>query len=203
MLLFFERGSAMHLFNTLPLLADAGVPMIFLTFPLMVILLVPIILIEAFLYKKWLGLTNRDAMRSSIISNLVSTIIGVPVAWAIMLGVEFGFIGLASQSRAFQNWNSPIAILISDLLASAWIGPPEGAVWAVPCATLVVMVPFFFASYGSEYLVINQMPGMPEGDPSNLTSNRIAKAVRNANLITYGMMAVGTSIWLVAMLLRH
>ena len=84
----------------LPLLADAGVPMIFLTFPLMIILLVPIILTESFLYKRWLGLSSHDAMRSSIISNLVSTIIGVPVAWAIMLGVEFGFIGLASQSHA-------------------------------------------------------------------------------------------------------
>jgi len=34
------------------MLADAGVPMIFLTFPAMLKLLVPIILIEAWLYRR-------------------------------------------------------------------------------------------------------------------------------------------------------
>jgi hypothetical protein len=38
------------------LLADVGVPMIFLTFPAMVTLLLPIILVETWFLRKWLAL---------------------------------------------------------------------------------------------------------------------------------------------------
>jgi hypothetical protein len=61
----------------LPLLADAGIPMIFLTLPLMLMLLIPVIAIEGFLCKKWLGLTTWEAMKSNAVSNLASTLIGV------------------------------------------------------------------------------------------------------------------------------
>jgi hypothetical protein len=51
------------------LLADAGIPMIFLAFPAMLMLLVPIIVVEGFLCKKWLALTTWDAMKSNAVSN--------------------------------------------------------------------------------------------------------------------------------------
>jgi hypothetical protein len=44
------------------LLADAGVPMIFLTFPAMLILLAPVVLVEAILYRKWLGIRTGKAI---------------------------------------------------------------------------------------------------------------------------------------------
>lgn len=191
-------------FISLQLIADAGIPMIFLAFPAMLMLLIPVILIEAFLCKKWLGLTNWDAIRSNAIANFASTIIGIPIAWAIMLGVEFAAFGLISASPAIQNSNSPLASVILFALSSAWIGPPAGEhAWIIPCAVLVLLVPFFFASYGVEYAIINHMLGMPEGDPSNLTSRRIRAAVRNSNLVTYGIMAAATSILLIVSLLHH
>jgi hypothetical protein len=63
-----------------PLLADAGIPMIALTLPLMLMLLIPVIVIEGLLCKKWLGLTNWEAMKSNAVSNLVSTLVGIPLA---------------------------------------------------------------------------------------------------------------------------
>lgn len=72
----------MHLTVISPLLlADAGVPMIFLTFPAMLILLVPIIFIESWLCRSSLHLTFWAALKSNAISNIVSTLIGVPIAW--------------------------------------------------------------------------------------------------------------------------
>jgi hypothetical protein len=187
-----------------PLLADAGIPMIFLTLPAMLMLLVPIIVIEGLLCKKWLRLTTWEAMKSNAVSNLASTIIGVPVAWALMLGLEFGTMGLISKSNGIQNWHSPLANIILVFLSSAWIGPPEGKnVWLIPAATLALLVPFFFASYGIEYLVIKFMVGMPEGGPPNLAYPKVRIAVRNANIITYGAMLVATSVWLVFTLPRH
>jgi hypothetical protein len=188
----------------LPFFADAGVPMIFLTFPAMLMLLIPIIVIEGLLCKKWLGLTMWEAMKSNAVSNLVSTVVGVPVAWAIMLGVEFGAMGLATRNNTLHNWHSPLANVIFFFLSSAWIGSPEGNnVWIIPAATLVLLVPFFFASYGVEYFIVGFMVGMPEGGPPNLAYPRVRIAVRNANLITYGAMFVGTTVWLVMSLPRH
>jgi len=186
------------------LLADAGVPMIFLTFPAMLVLLIPVIVIEGLLCKKWLGLTMAEAMKSNAASNLASTIVGIPVAWSIMLGVEFAAIGIADRSNAIQNWHSPIAQVIWFLVGSAWIGPPsETNLWVIPAATLALLVPFFFASYAIEYIVVNYMVGMPEGGLPSLASRRVRIAVRNANLVTYGAMFVATSAWLVFSFVRR
>ena len=180
-----------------PLLADAGIPMIALTFPLMLMLLIPVIVIEGLLCKKWLGLTNWEAMKSNAVSNLVSTLVGIPLAWAIMLGLQFGAMASVGRSH-FLAFNSPLATMVALLLNSAWIPSVEGSdLWWIPAAILVLLVPFFFASYGIEYLAMTYMIGMPSGGPENLTQPRIRTAVRNANLVTYGAMFIATSIWLI------
>lgn len=192
------------LISFLPLPADVGLPMIVFAFPAMVILLIPIIVVEGLVCKKMLGLTTWQAMKSNAFSNLASTLIGIPITWALMLILEYGTAGLANASDRIQDWHSPLANVVFFLLSSAWIAPPEGNyVWLVPAATLVLLVPFFFASYGIEYMVIRQMVGMPEGGPPNLAYPRVRIAVRNANLITYGAMFVATSVWLVFLLPRH
>jgi hypothetical protein len=182
----------MH-FAFLPFLADAGLPMIMLTLPAMVVALVPVIVIEGLLCKKWLGLTTRQAISSNALSNVASTIVGVPLAWAILVGLEFG----TMSSPALQNWNSPLATAVSFVLSSAWIGPVEGSQdWMIPAATLVLLVPFFFASYFVEYQVIRSMVGKFETRGTLLTAPRVKAAVRNANLVTYGIMFLATSVWL-------
>ena len=186
----------LYLLTVLPLYADAGVPMIFLTLPAMGILLIPIILVEGFLCKKWLGLPTWEAMKLNAASNLVSTLIGVPLAWAVMFGIEFLAFSAIEHSNAIQNWDSPIVRVVS-LLSSAWLGPfSDKNIWVIPAATLVLLVPFFFASYAVEYLVIRLIVGMRDDTLPNLQYSRVRVAVRNANLVTYGAMFVGTSIWL-------
>jgi hypothetical protein len=180
-----------------PLLADAGIPMIALTLPLMLMLLIPVIVIEGVLCKKWLGLKNWETMKSNAVSNLVSTLIGIPLAWAIMLGLQFGAMASVDQRSHFLDSNSPLATAVAFFLHSAWIPPAEGSnVWWIPAAILVLLVPFFFASYGIEYFVMAYMIGMPSGGPENLAYPRIRTAVRNANLVTYGAMFIAASIWL-------
>ena len=88
--------------HLLPSLADAGVPMLFTTWPAMSALLIPIVVIEGFLCKKWLAITTRDAMKSNAVSNLASTVIGIPLAWALMLGVQFATMGVVEWK--FPNW---------------------------------------------------------------------------------------------------
>jgi hypothetical protein len=193
-----------HPFLVLPLFADMGLPMIVLTWPAMAMLLLPVIVIEGLLCKKWLGLPTWQAIKTNAISNLASTIIGIPVAWAAMLAIEFGTMGLVGESSALQDWHSPIANVIFFLFSSAWLNPDLGeSAWVIPAATLVLLIPFFFASYWIEYLVVRRMVGMPDGEPPNLAYPRVRAAVRNANLVTYVAMFVATSVWLAILLRRH
>jgi hypothetical protein len=196
-----------HPFVVLPLFADAGIPMILLTWPAMMILLVPIILIEGFLCRKWLGLKTWQAVKTNTVSNLASTIIGIPIAWAIMLAVEFatfGTMSLVDKIHPIQDWHSPIANVIFFLLGSAWVAPTEGRDrWLVPSATLVLLVPFFFVSYWIEYRVVRRMVGRPDGEEPNLSYPRIRTAVRNANLVTYAAIFPAVSEWLGILLRRR
>jgi hypothetical protein len=186
------------------LLADAGIPMIVLAFPAMLMLLVPITVAEGFLYKKWLALTTWEAMKSSAASNLASTIIGVPIAWAIMFGVEFAGIGLMGRNHAIENWHSPLANILFLFFGSAWLRPPDRAsLWIIPAACLVLLIPFFFASYWIEHFVVKWMVGSPAGGPPHVAYPRVRIAVRNANLITYGAMFLATTVWLLVELPHH
>lgn len=158
----------------------------------MLILLVPITLIEGLLCKKWLGLTTRQAMEINFLSNVTSTIVGLPLAWAIMVGLEMG-----AYSSPISNWNSPIAAAVLFILGSAWLGPIAGDnAWMIPAATLVILVPFFFASYFVEYLVIKSKVDKFETGGPWLSASRVKAAVRNANLVTYGIMFLAKSAWL-------
>jgi hypothetical protein len=187
-----------------PMVADAGIPMIALTLPAMVVLLIPVIVVEGFLCKKWLRLTTWKALKLNALSNLASTIIGVPLTWAIMFAAEFGMSELVGRSEKLQNWHSPVAKVIFLFLGSAWIAPVEGKdAWLIPAATLALLISFFFASYGVEYLVMWFMLGMPEEEPPDLAYPRVRIAVRNANLVTYGAMFLATSVWLVISLPHH
>ena len=123
------------------------------------------------------------------------------VMFAVELGT-FGVIGLVDKSNAIQNWHSPLANVIFFLLSSAWLGPTDRK-WVVPAATLVLLIPFFFASYWIEYFIVRRMVGMTDGLPPNLAYPRVRIAVRNANLVTYGAMFLATSVWLGVSLPRH
>jgi hypothetical protein len=175
------------------LVADAGIPMIFLTFPAMLILLAPVVLLEALLYKKWLGIKTGKAFIYSTWSNIASLAVGIPVAWLVMFVVEVLFFeGLGSQIDKLGN--SPLADVISLLVGSAWLGPTP-APWDIAAACLVMLVPFFLASYGVEYWAVRFM--MRHEELSEAALRDVQIAVRNANLVSYTALFVGTSVWLV------
>jgi hypothetical protein len=52
--------------------------MIFVQMPAMECALIPIIIVEGLLIRRWLTLPYRDAFRGVTVANLASTIVGVP-----------------------------------------------------------------------------------------------------------------------------
>ncbi len=181
--------------------------MIFLTFPAMMVLLLPIILLEAWLCRKWLGLDTWTAVKSNAVANAASTLIGVPLAWVAMFCLELVAGYTVAKTPAFsqlaEQWHSPIANALMTLLAAAWLVPDEkNSYWMVPMAVLGLLIPTFFVSVWIEAFVVDHMISMPEGDPSNLTTCRVRRAVRNANLASYSLLAVGTVAWLLVSILK-
>lgn len=187
-------------FVPVPVFADAGVPMIFLTLPAMVILLAPIIVLEALLCRRWLGLSYWESLKANMASNIASTIVGIPVAWFAMFLFEVSVGSALSQIPRLSRSDSPLVKLVWVIVGAAWTG--GDVEWMVPLSVLVLLVPFFLISYASEYFVMNQMISLPEGDPSARTSSNVRSAVRDANLITYGFLFAGAAAWLLMSLPR-
>src|SRR5438309_5133249 len=107
------------------LLADVGVPMIFVQWPLMICALLPVIAIEALVVRKRLSLSYGRAFGGAAKANVVSTLAGVPLAWGLMLILEFATILPITLAAERWRWqlHSPLLYLLS-VLGIAWTGPP-------------------------------------------------------------------------------
>lgn len=172
----------------LVLLADAGLPMIAVTLPLMVCALIPVILIEVWVAKPKLKTSFGSSARAIAVANVVSTIVGVPIAWIVMLGVEVLEDKLADRFPTHAH--HAISRMADVMFGSAWIGPPENSHdWIVPVAAMILLVPTFFASWHIEALIVERMiePTWPV----------VRKTMFKANLASYALLFVGGCAWLV------
>jgi hypothetical protein len=158
--------------------ANAGVPMIFLAMPALGLSIIPIIIIEAIFLSKKLELPISGAFKTTIISNLVSTIVGIPLTWLLLVLIQV----LAGGGGAF-GLDTTLGKVLSVTLQAAWLIPYESDLhWMIPVAGLILLFPFFFASWWSEYFVSKKML-------KEHSAQRVKIAVRNANIITYALLA--------------
>ena len=166
--------------------ANAGVPMIFLVMPTFAIAIVPIVIIESVYLAKTLKISGKVAGKTATISNLVSTLVGIPLTWILLVVIQI----LTGGDKAY-GLNSTLDKILAVTWQAPWLIPYESALhWMVPVAGLVLLIPFFFVSWWSEYLVSKKL----------LDATRVViikRAVRNANLITYGLLVLWSlAMWL-------
>lgn len=159
--------------------ANAGVPMIFLAMPVLGFSIIPIIIIEAIFLSKKLELAIPSAFKTTTISNLVSTIVGIPLTWLFLVLIQM----LAGGGGAY-GLDATLGKVLSVTLQAAWLIPYESDLhWMIPVAGLVLLVPFFFASWWSEYFVSKKI--LKDHSPQ-----KVKVVVRNANIITYALLAL-------------
>ncbi len=157
--------------------ANAGVPMIFLAMPTLGLSIIPIIVIEAIYLSKKLELTIYTAFKTTTLSNLFSTIVGIPLTWLLLV-----FIQMLAGGGGALGLDTTLSKVLSVTLQAAWLIPNESDIhWMIPVAGSVLLVPFFFASWWSEYVMSKKML---KGHPAQ----RIKIEVRNANIITYALL---------------
>lgn len=183
------------------LLADAGVPMIFITWPGMLALLLPIMAVEAVFIIKHTALPHKRVVWAAASANAVSTVVGIPLTWGILFGCELGlWEGLSHTSIGSGRWNSPLARIVGTIFSAPWLAPVgESGRWAIPLAVLVLLIPFFFVSVWVEQLVMKfffrtpRAEGIQGAEPSD---DSLRKAVWGANVVSYGLLFLFAVVWL-------
>lgn len=159
--------------------ANAGVPMLALAWPLQWLALAPIIVIEALVLAKFLGASLRLVVWPVAKANLISTLVGVPVAWAAMLLLEFLIAGGIVRALPTAITEAPSFQYVLLPFAAAWVG--GSSPWEVYAAFVVLAVPFCLVSVYIERRYLSA------GFPGELAS-QVREAVRVGNVLTYGLL---------------
>ncbi len=173
--------------------ANVGVPMIFITLPRMVAALGPIILVETVLLMARLRTGISPSFQASLFANLASTFVGVPVAWAALV-----FLETLTQGGRLLGIDPGRQDLLVLLFQAPWLFPVTRDVyvvdyWMKPAASLVLLVPFFFASWLTERKVARWV--LPNIEPGALS-----RAVLLGNVVSYTGLAIWLLQWLWASL---
>lgn len=172
---------ALFIIASLPGLAyaNAGVPMLMLAMPVYAISLLPIIGIESLYLSKKLSLELHQALKAVSISNLASTLVGIPITWVLLV-----FIQMVTGGGSSYEVSTTFGKIIAVTWQAPWLIPHEKELgWMIPVAGTFLLVPFYFASWWSEYFVSIKML-------KNQSPIELKKYTRNANLITYLLLAL-------------
>jgi hypothetical protein len=178
-----------------PMLADVGVPMIFVQMPAMVFAFIPVVIIEAIITRRWLSLSYSQAFKGSFLANLFSTLIGIPLAWLIMFLIEMIVMYPTAMAADHWHWhwiNSPIFGILALPIGMAWLAPDEqNLFWMIPIASALLLVPSFFISVWLERWAYKKC-----WTNLNLELTKIRNAVFKANLVSYAALFVIACCWL-------
>ncbi len=112
--------------------ADAGIPMLPIAYPIILILLIPVIAIETIYLHARLKTNWRMTLSATAKANLVTMLLGYPLGWLLSLGLELLFwAGLASTGAGDRLDKIPqnIVVKMAGIAISApWDGTSRGAV---------------------------------------------------------------------------
>ena len=181
------------------MLADIGIPMIFIQWPLMICALIPVIIVEALLIRRWVPLSYRDAFIGTTKANLLSTMAGFPLAWLAMFAVEIVILFPVATAADKLHWNlnSPLFQVVSFLIGIAWLGVADkDAYWLVPLAAALLLIPSFYVSVWLErFICVRAWPGSETAI--------VRRGVYKANLASYGLLFIMGCGWAFAELYIH
>lgn len=158
--------------------ADAGIPMLPVAYPVVLLFLLPVIAIEAIYLRSKLQTEWWNTLKATAGANAVTLVLGYPLAWALMLGIEFG---LGAISEHIHSARLSDAIGYLGLLSPAWIGPTEDR-WPVLIAFVILLIPSFLLSGFVEARLLDHHEWLRHAGSSSI-------AVWWANLLSYAFLA--------------
>ena len=127
--------------------------MLAVTLPGMLIALVPVVLVEAFVLSRRLNLTFAHVVKPVAYANVFSTLIGVPLTWVVLAALEMG-----TGGGSFDGFETTRQKFLAVTWQAPWLMSHDAhdyeLRWMMPVAMLVLLVPFFFASWLTEYWIM-------------------------------------------------
>jgi hypothetical protein len=166
------------------IIANLGLPMIFIEVPYLALALVPVAYVESLVYRARLKVPALEAYRGAMTANLWSTLLGVPIAWGVLLIAQ---ISVGGDTK--WGLDTPLLRLAAVTVQAPWLIPYEKEqYWMIPAASLFLMIPFFLASVATEWVALKVHWRKRE--------RRLAGAVLLANLLSYLLLAGFWGTWL-------
>lgn len=184
--ILYSAITALLLLNGGPAWANMGLPMLAAVWPAAYLLLVPIIILEAAVAQNVIHVSFGSAIQIAAVGNVVSTVLGMPVCWLILVVVQ-----VVTNNCGAYGLNTLRGRILSVTLQSPWILPYRGEeYWMVPAAELTLCIPFCLMSVWSEYLSVclflrNQVP-----------LKELLRWAWTANLISYSIIVCSLLIYL-------
>ena len=169
-----------------------GVPMIIPAMFFMAVALGPIVLIESSYIAKRLGIHLQRTVGPVALANVITTLVGIPSTWVVLFVLQ-----LITGAAFGQRIDGFGGKLISVTLQSAWMFPypDETAYWVFYLSALFLLIPFFFATWLVEYVVMrnklaSEVVNTNEAVEISTAERTVFRTVRNANLLSYGLIAL-------------
>jgi hypothetical protein len=167
-----------------PLLADAILPSLVLIWPITIVLLLPIIGVEAKCACNRLSLSGGQAFRVFGVANVVSTIVGLPIATTVANAVQNRM-----QTHFFgtRQWNWDQWSRNGDVshLARGFGLYPR---WTLIAAAALMFAICFIISWWIEAAYVKWWMGRRKPD-LGLVRFQTSRVVRNANVLSYLLVA--------------
>jgi len=176
-----------------PILANAGVPMLFVQMPLLLIFLPIIIAVEALLCRRWLAISWRQAWKWTSIANGLSTVVGFPILWIALVIVQMLVVG-GGVPKLAEPWFSIYTVTVQ----AAWLLPfEERLYWMIPTACLVLLIPSFLVTVIIEKEIYRRSFAESRGTVG------VTRATWRMHFVTYGLLAVAGLGLLASSIVSH
>jgi hypothetical protein len=165
--------------------ANSGIPMLVLAFPFFIVLLIPIICIEAYIFKR-AHFSWNWSLKWSAIANIFTTLVGIPLTWVFLTILEIIiYIIFIISGGNCPPGDTLYQKLMVSFFQAPWPACTGGGIEAIEfilhTAFLILLIPFFFSSWKLESLIIRKMN-------KNTDPILIEKLTLKANLITYALL---------------
>jgi hypothetical protein len=167
-----------------PFLADAILPSLVLVWPITILLLLPIIGVEAKYARSRLNLSSGEAFRVFGIANVASTIVGFPIATAVAFAVQnrlqirlFG-----TRQSNLDQWSRSGDV---SRLAEGFGQYPR---WTLIVAAVLMFALCFTISWWVEAAYVKWWIKRRKSD-AGLVNSQTSRVVRNANVLSYVLLA--------------
>jgi len=159
--------------------ANAGLPMLYVVWPTAWLLFFPVVVAEALLACKIFSVSWRKGATISIVANILTTLVGVPIVWGMLLIVSL----LGGQGGG----EMPLHVFLF------WIPPaiPSEFAYIVPLFSAVFCLPMMAVTMVIEWWVVSKW--------WRLDSSLAWQWAKVANLLTYACLItlyLGVSLWL-------